>query len=142
MKKKAAIIICVILSAFLITAVIFSFRFIGAERKNDEENYILAAKNIAYELGEYIETGDENFYFRAAADTVQMNSLTDTAKNIVSDENSEIMNGLSAVMEYSPQRIINEAEKLKAAFEMIAENSSNTDYAYTQIRLIIAKYGQ
>lgn len=138
--RKAAAVICIILSLVLIFGII-SERYIRNERKTENENFIYAAKNIAYEIGEYLETGEEEYFRRAAADITQMNNMSGSAKNTVSEENAKILEKISSVLEYNPEKLIGEAERLKEAFKMIGENGENTDYAYAQIQVALNNSG-
>lgn len=138
--KKLTAVICIVLSLFLIVGII-STRYIRSERKTENENFIYAAKNIAYEIGKYLETGEEEYFRRAAADITQMNSIAGTAENTVSEENAETLEKLSSVLEYNPEKLISEAERLKEAFKMIGENGENTDYAYAQIQVALSNSG-
>lgn len=138
--KKLTAVICIILSLFLIVGIIGA-RYIRSERKNENDNFIYAAKNIAYEIGEYIETGEKEYFLRAAADVTQMNSIAGTAENTVSEENAKILEKLSSVLEYNPEKLISEAQRLKDAFEIIAENGKDTDYAYAQIQIALTDSG-
>ncbi len=136
MKKKIIAALCVAL--LILSAVgVAGIRFIRSERKTDSENYLLAAKNAAYEIGEYIETGDENSFSFAAADIIQMNNMTSSASSVVSPDNAEIIENAATVLSYNPLKLSCEAERLRTALEIIAENGEDVDYAYAQIQIAL-----
>lgn len=139
MSKKIKAVICIIISFFLIFGII-SARYIRGERKEDESTYIYAAKAVSFELGEYIETGESEYFSRACADVIQMSIMTESAKDIVSDNNAKIIKNLADVMKYNEDKLSSEAERLKEAFENISEGK-NTDYAYAQIQIAITNCG-
>lgn len=140
MSRKIKAIICIFISVFLIAGIIGA-RYIRKERKAEENTYVYAAKNVAFELGEYIETGDEEHFNRAAADVIQMSNMTASAKDIVNDNNEKIIRNLADVMRFNEKKFKNEAQRLKDAFTIIGENSKDLDYAYAQIQIAITNCG-
>ncbi|MGN0443140.1 MAG: hypothetical protein ACI4F5_00815 [Acutalibacteraceae bacterium] len=139
MKKKLTAVICIIISFFLIAGIMCA-RYIRGERKAGEENYLLAAENVAYEINEYLETGEKEYFSRAAADIYQMSLMTDSADNIVSESDTETMEFLAAALQYNEDSIINEAERLYDAFKYISQNSE-VEYAYAQIKIALSNCG-
>ena len=90
MKKKLTAVICIIISFFLVAGIMCA-RYIRSERKSGEENYLLAAENVAYEINKYLETGEKEYFSRASADIYQMSLMTASAGDIVSESDAETM---------------------------------------------------
>lgn len=139
MKKKLTAVICIIISFFLVAGIMCA-RYIRSERKAGEENYLLASENVAYEINEYLETGEKEYFSRAAADIYQMSLMTDSAGDIVSESDAETMEFLANALQYNEDSLISEAERLYDAFRYISQNSE-TGYAYAQIKIALSNCG-
>lgn len=140
MKKKLTAVICIIISFFLVVGIMCA-RYIRSERKSGEENYLLAAENVAYEINEYLETGKKEYFNRASADIYQMSLMTASAGDIVSESDAETMEFLAAALQYNEDSLISEAERLYDAFKYISQNSE-VEYAYAQIKIALSNCGQ
>lgn len=139
MKKKLTAVICIIISFFLVSGIMCA-RYIRSERKAGEENYLLAAENVAYEINEYLESGEKEYFSRAAGDIYQMSLMTNSIGDIVSESDAETMEFLATALQYNEDSLISEAERLYDAFRYISQNSE-TEYAYAQIKIALSNCG-
>lgn len=139
MNRRLKALICILISGFLIAGIMCS-RYIRNERKSDEGFYLDAAANAAYETGKYISTGDMIHFSRAAADIIQMSNMTDSVSGIINENEAKIIKTLASVLEVNAQKLTQQAERIRSAFEIIA-GGGDSAYAYAQLEIALTQCG-
>ncbi len=133
MKKKIVIalgIIGIVIGIFSVRAGVSGVK----SRKSNEEDFVEGVKVIAYEIREYIDTGDENSFHRAATDVQYLSEEVDF--DLGSDFNNEAFKGIVEAFTYNEGKLRTYSERLAQAFELIAENPKD-EYPYSQFNLVL-----
>ncbi|MDD6021619.1 MAG: hypothetical protein PUB94_03055 [Oscillospiraceae bacterium] len=133
MKKKLIIVLCVIGAAIGMLSVRAGVSQIRNKRAI-EEYFTEGARLIAYEIREYIETGDKTSFHKAAIDVRYLSSEAGNAMG--SEYNKKAFEGISEAFAQSEDKLRDHAERLAEAFEKIAE-APQDEYPYSQFNVVL-----
>lgn len=133
MKKVLTVALCVL--GIIIGTLSLRAGISGVQKnKTDSEYFTEGARLIAYELREYLETGDNDVFHRAATDIIHLSESFRT--DIGSDFNKEVFAQTADAFAYSEGKMRSYAQRLAEAFELIAENPKD-EYAYSQLKIVL-----
>lgn len=137
--KKGIIITLSVLTAIIIAAGALFVRDSRSTEKTVEELFVAAAKAVTYELGEYLDTGNEEYFYMAAEDISRMGDMS--VPGILSDsEKAGIFEKTAEAFSQRKLRLTEEAERFRDAFELIGKDPSDF-YPYVQLKIALDNCG-
>lgn len=136
MSKKR--ITAIILAVALIIAVAGKFVYSDFTRKKENsENLIQGVRLVAYEIGQFIETGNEEYFHQASVDLQSLEEIAENDERILSDDyRKEAFLSIINAFKYQEGELTDLAERLKAAFDLISEDKDE-DYPYAQLYIVL-----
>lgn len=133
MKKKLIIAICVfgiIIGTLSVVAGVSRYK----STNESSEYFTEGARLIAYQLRQYVETGNEESFHNAAADVQFL--AKDLTFDLGSEYNEEAFEGIVEAFTYKEGKLFDYAERLAKAFEMIVEDPTD-EYPYSQFNIVL-----
>lgn len=134
-KKKLA---AIILAAALI--LVITGNFIYSHIANDRENSQSLSEGVrlvAYEIGMYLETENEDYFHQASTDLQSLEQIAEDNDSVLStDYRKEAFLSIINAFKYDEGELMYHAERLKNAFDLISENADE-DYPYAQLYIVL-----
>lgn len=133
-KKLTAIILAAVLVAAIAGNIIYS---IVAAKNENEQTLSEGARLVAYEIGMYLETENEDYFHQASTDLQSLEMIAEENDSILStDYRKEAFLSIISAFKYDEEELMYHAERLKNAFELISENADE-DYPYAQLYIVL-----
>ena len=133
-KKITAIILSVVLVMAVAGSIINS---LTANKRENSLNLTEGLKLVAYEIGMYLETENEDYFHQASTDLQSLELIAEENDSILStDYRKEAFLSIISAFRYDEEELMDHAERLKNAFELISENADE-DYPYAQLYIVL-----
>lgn len=133
LKKPLTVALCILGIIIGILSLRAGLSGIRNDKVNNEY-FSDGMRLVAYQVREYIETGDTDALSRAGADLGYLSDRGYTA--LVGDDNGMLLDELAKAFTSDLTRISEHAERLASAFEIIADDPTD-EYAYSQIQIVL-----
>lgn len=134
-KKK---ITAIVLAAIFVLAIggNLIYSHIAGERENSQ-TLQEGVKLVAYEIGMYLETENEDYFHQASTDLQSLELIAEDDDSILStDYRKEAFLSIISAFIYDEEELMYHAERLKKAFDLIGENADE-DYPYAQLYIVL-----
>lgn len=132
-RKRLTVTLCIV--GIIIGILFLRAGLSGVQNKKANNEYFTEGiRLVAYQVREYLETGDTDALSRAGADLGYLSDRGYTA--LAGEDNGALLDKLAQAFTSDLNRLSEHAERLASALELIADDPTD-EYAYLQINIAL-----